>query len=55
MKKPSPSVVRLRSTDILSALLVIGCLVSLSPNPCWALVYCNVTDVQTKAIEIIFE
>lgn len=50
MKKPLLSLVRLRPTAFLGTLPVIMCLLGLSPPPSWALVYCNVTDVQAKAM-----
>ncbi|MHC4508749.1 MAG: hypothetical protein ACYTAO_07290, partial [Planctomycetota bacterium] len=50
MKRPPPSFVGSRPRGILSTLLVTGFLASFSPRPCLALVYCNVTDVQAKAM-----
>lgn len=34
----------------LSTLLIVGGVLGLTPRPCWAQVYCNVTDIQIKAM-----
>ena len=50
MKKSTSLFVGLYPTRILIALLLTGFLTSLNPRPCLAQVYCNVTDVQVKAM-----
>jgi len=50
MRKTLPSIFESYLTGLLNTLLIVGCLVGFAPRACWALVYCNVTDIQVKAM-----